>query len=435
MGLKTTNKSPRSTTVDTGKVLRRRTAPSKPGFMSPRKRSPRPAIPEMPDDLVSEILVRLPVKPLLRFKSACRAWHATISSRSFISMHLQRSVSDHQRHQCFLLTPYFLAKESSNISIYRWQKGQATTSLAYTLDFFEGASVQVYMLGRCNGLVLVPTDTKMYVLNPSTRELLTLPESIRSVLQPSSICRAVVGFGLDSCTNKYKAVRFFNYSPNEARMGMEICTIGETGRAWRRSDVDPPYPVGGWQTATFFQGSLFWILHEPGLVQSPGSRLLRFCLKEEVFSLTMQPPCPDLDRDDFALNELDGELCLAQFDSSQRTVLWMTSDAVNPQWYRRCILDVETSLTISISQCEVLLVDLHRVFQYNFQTKKAEDVAHLDGLNSYCCLHCRGDSDDAFGAEQEWAVLYWWRSRARSRFVLSSEGIKSQVPALKVLFP
>jgi hypothetical protein len=83
----------------------------------------------------------------------------------------------------------------------------------------------------------------MYVLNPSTRELLTLPESIRSMLQPSSICRAIVGFGLDSFTNKYKVVRFFNYSLDEARMGMEICTISETGRAWRRSDVDPPYPV------------------------------------------------------------------------------------------------------------------------------------------------------------------------------------------------
>jgi hypothetical protein len=102
-------------------------------------------------------------------------------------------------------------------------------------------------------------------------------------------------------------------------MGMEICTIGGTGRGWRRSGVDPPYPVGGWQTATFFRGSLLWILHGPGLIQ--GSRLLRFCLKQEVFSLTMQPPCPDLDCDDFALNELGGELCLAQFDSSQRTVL------------------------------------------------------------------------------------------------------------------
>ncbi|XP_051230237.1 putative F-box/kelch-repeat protein At1g12870 [Lolium perenne] len=184
----------------------------------------------MPDDLVSEILVRLPVKPLLRFKSVCKAWHATISSRSFTSTHLQRAVSDHQRHPRFLLTPYFLAKGSTNISLYTWQKGQASTSLKYTLNFFEGASVQVYLLGHCNGLVLVPTSTKMYVLNPSTRELLTLPESIRSVLQPSSICRNVVGFGLDSFTNKYKVVRFFNYSTNEARMGMEICTIGETGR-------------------------------------------------------------------------------------------------------------------------------------------------------------------------------------------------------------
>lgn len=94
----------------------------------------------------------------------------------------------------------------------------------------------------------------------------------------------------------------------------------------------------------------------------------------------MHPPCPALDHDNFLLNELDGELCLTQFDSSQRIVIWMTSDAVNPQWYRRCILNLEPSLTISISHRGVLLVDLNRVFEYDLQSQKTEDVAHLDGL-------------------------------------------------------
>nr|XP_051229277.1 F-box/kelch-repeat protein At2g43270-like [Lolium perenne] len=323
---------------------------NKTGFMPNHKRLCRPTrLPEIPGDLISEILVRLPVRSLLRFKSVCRTWHATISGRSFISTHLQRSFSDHQRHPSFLISPDL----------------QTVARLVYTLDLQrDSAPVQVYMLGHCNGLVLIPTDTKMYVLNPSTRELLTLPESTREMLSPSSIFRSIVGLGLDPSTNNYKVVRFFSYPSDLSRMGMEICTITETARAWRSPVADPPYPISDYQTATFFQGSLFWTLDELILMPPPECRLLRFCLKDEVFSFVMHPPCPGLDDgDEFTLNVLDGELCLAQFDSSQRMVMWMTNDAVNPQWDRRYVLHIEPSLTIAISHHGLLLVDRHRVFQ------------------------------------------------------------------------
>jgi hypothetical protein len=149
----------------------------------------------------------------------------------------------------------------------------------------------------------------MYVLNPSTGELLTLPESNRSVRWPSScIPRDTVGLGLDLSTNTYKVVRFFHYPPDKARMGMEICT---------------PYPISEWQTATiFFKGSLFWILEEElVLMEAPESPLLRLCLKDEVFSFVMPPTCPALDDDECVLSELDGELCLTQFDCLRRMVI------------------------------------------------------------------------------------------------------------------
>jgi hypothetical protein len=60
-------------------------------------------------------------------------------------------------------------------------------------------------------------------------------------------------------------------------------------------------------------------------------------------------------------------------------VIWMTNDAINPHWDRRYVLDFEASLTLAISQRGLLLVDLHRFFQYDFQSEKTEDVAHLDG--------------------------------------------------------
>ncbi|CAH2077431.1 unnamed protein product [Thlaspi arvense] len=47
---------------------------------------------ELPRDLVEEILVRLAVKPLFRFKSVSKLWRSTIESRLFGERHwLKRS--------------------------------------------------------------------------------------------------------------------------------------------------------------------------------------------------------------------------------------------------------------------------------------------------------------------------------------------------------
>ncbi|XP_044384962.1 F-box protein At3g07870-like [Triticum aestivum] len=338
---------------------------SKTGFRSD-KRSCRPALPEMPDELVLEILLRLPVKSLLKFKCVCKDWHAIISGPSFIRMHLERSVSNQQRQSCYLITPHLLDYASddlwpntfsNNIRFYRWQHEscQASASLVYARNF-QREFGSVYRFAHCDGLVLLPTDNKMYVVNPATRDLLTLPESPRRMLEPSSFYRGNVGFGRDPCTNKYKVVQCFRHSTDNGlgsySTGMEVFTIGSNmnsgSAAWR--DAMPPYPVGNWKNATFFKGSLFWILRKLRQREPPETRLLRFCLQAETFSFTPHPPCPALDHQNFAMSALEGELCLAQYESSQRVVIWMTSDGEDPKWNRRYIVDVEPCVTIAISQ-------------------------------------------------------------------------------------
>ena len=46
---------------------------------------------ELPDEMVWEILIRLPVQSLARFKSVSKAWLAIISDPSFVLAHLQCS--------------------------------------------------------------------------------------------------------------------------------------------------------------------------------------------------------------------------------------------------------------------------------------------------------------------------------------------------------
>jgi F-box interacting protein len=228
--------------------------------------------------------------------------------------------------------------------------------------------------------VLLPTDNKLYVLNPARRELLTLPESIGRVHDHSSFCRGSVGFGHDPSTNMYKVVQCFRQRSSDDGLGdyitgMEVFTIDDsTTPRWR--DVFPPCPVHNRRNATFFKGSLFWLLRER-------DRLLRFCLRAETFSFTVHPPCPPgLDLQNFNLSELDGELCLAHHESSPGVLtIWMTKDGVNPQWHRRYVLNVEPCFTMAISPYGLLLKKHdYTIVQYNFRNNKVDDVASLEDL-------------------------------------------------------
>ncbi|KAG6431360.1 hypothetical protein SASPL_109439 [Salvia splendens] len=50
---------------------------------------PSIVIPKLPNDVIIEILTRLPVKPLLKFKCVCKSWRALISSTQFVAAHLE----------------------------------------------------------------------------------------------------------------------------------------------------------------------------------------------------------------------------------------------------------------------------------------------------------------------------------------------------------
>ncbi|GAB2221632.1 hypothetical protein Droror1_Dr00012817 [Drosera rotundifolia] len=55
-----------------------------------KKSKPTQSIPEIPDDVVLEILVRLPLKPLLRFKPVSKSWNQMIKHEDSIDLYHTR---------------------------------------------------------------------------------------------------------------------------------------------------------------------------------------------------------------------------------------------------------------------------------------------------------------------------------------------------------
>ncbi|RXH90692.1 hypothetical protein DVH24_035456 [Malus domestica] len=46
----------------------------------------------IPEEILFEILVRLPVKSLLRFRCVCKSWNTLISSPDFRNAHLEKNI-------------------------------------------------------------------------------------------------------------------------------------------------------------------------------------------------------------------------------------------------------------------------------------------------------------------------------------------------------
>lgn len=69
-------------------------------------------LPYIPDEVMFDVLLRLPSKSLMRFKSVCKAWHAMISSPIFINAHLEWSKL---KPSSLLMAPGFYQKQKNGI--------------------------------------------------------------------------------------------------------------------------------------------------------------------------------------------------------------------------------------------------------------------------------------------------------------------------------
>lgn len=217
---------------------------------------------------------------------------------------------------------------------------------------FRGEFNSVCHLVHCDGLVLLPTNTNVYLFNPATRDTLTLPKNNpNKVPVPHDFCLPV-GLGLDPSTGRYKVVRaFFRHVDPLTyvfHMGMQVYTVGDKAACWRETKSDPPYPVAEWLTGKSVKGCMFWVM-DTDHVKMPGPRgLLRFSLEDETFGITSMPDSldPALDKS-FLLEVMHGELCLVASSSTrpgqQPVSIWtlVKDDYMNSCWEQRYLINLD----------------------------------------------------------------------------------------------
>ncbi|KAF7046928.1 hypothetical protein CFC21_055916 [Triticum aestivum] len=261
----------------------------------------------------------------------------------------------------------------------------STAALLYERHFPTHEFKVALRMAHCDGLVLLPTNTGLYVFNPATRCNVALPKSNRNKME--HLNGLPVGFGLDPSTCKYKVARSFYrgcHDKDHVAMGMEIFTINSGGQdEWSETLVDSPALISCPQTAIHCKGYLFYFISKANH-PCPPRALLRFSLQHETFGFTplLDTLYPQVQDKDIILHELDGELCATFFvECLQRVVVCMTRDVLDPKWSLHYTINVSSLCRPVTYATGVLLAYNRQEYRFYLQAHGAfEDIFDMDDL-------------------------------------------------------
>ncbi|XP_013617966.1 PREDICTED: putative F-box protein At5g62660 [Brassica oleracea var. oleracea] len=168
--------------------------------------------PEIPWNLMIEILTRLPAKSLMRFKCVSKTWSLLIRSRYFSNLYL--TVASPRRPPCLymsLMNHYMCdsigvcqsPRESQLLSLSSSTSNSAESfDLDLTMQGMGGHDMVVL-----RGLILYIVCGKACIYNPTTRQSVTLP--VRPVIKFSQKVKGcdesiIYYFGHDPVLDQYK---------------------------------------------------------------------------------------------------------------------------------------------------------------------------------------------------------------------------------------
>ncbi|XP_059631104.1 F-box protein CPR1-like [Cornus florida] len=323
---------------------------------------------ELPAEVTADVLSRLPVKSLLRFRCVSRPWCALIDSKHFIKSHLNRSIEASSTNLSIILV------YGNDIYSMDFDSFDRAIKLNHPLESTHNLKV----LGSCNGLLcLSETEDEHIVLwNPWTRKHQKIPVSpiefpgklpVGPIGFPRKLpylspfappaprifgtCEFIVyGFGYDCVSDDYKLVRmvqFFGYSVNSFYSEVKVYSL--KANSWRRIQGFPYYLRHHGVNGVLVSGALHWVV-SPRAKSNSADMIAAFDLGVEKYRLL-----PGSDRmtvyNDYHMNVrvLGGCLCLICHYDGEVDIWVMKEYGVKESWTKLFSVELRSVFRCSVS--------------------------------------------------------------------------------------
>ncbi|KAL4606998.1 hypothetical protein ACB092_09G143700 [Castanea dentata] len=179
------------------------------------------------DDVVFDVLTRVPVKSLIRFRCVSKSWCSTISSSIFITAHLHRAKSSSANNNNGGYLLYSPFPEELNFSSYNKELCTVSYNSDRSLTHISRFRVPFpydFMVSFCNGMLCLNSikgrGNVIYLWNPSIRKF----KKLLATPLTYPFHDVVVGLAYHSQNNDYKILRIVPYKVSRG-CGSEVPAI------------------------------------------------------------------------------------------------------------------------------------------------------------------------------------------------------------------
>ncbi|XP_059643045.1 F-box protein At1g11270-like [Cornus florida] len=285
----------------------------------------------LPDDVMIDILARLPVKSVIQSRSVCKNWHSIVKNPSFVAKHF-----NHHTNSSRLFVYHFdYDSEEYFFSLYPDESlaGSPPAHQDVVVDMPRRLAISLY-----NGILCMYNLSNRFALwNPATREFRSLPV-LPLDFPPNVVIEKEIfgfGFGLDPITNDYKVVWVWVTADEFIKKRWMAAVYTVSSDSWRYLDVSLPYT---WMDPPLSNTCINGVYHWYAMDKEEHPLILSFDMGNELFhEIRGDLPSPQ----PAAITTYNNSLALCYYDFPDVDIWVMMEDG---SWTKHSTVVIPTTM-------------------------------------------------------------------------------------------
>ncbi|XP_006363222.1 F-box/kelch-repeat protein At3g23880-like [Solanum tuberosum] len=320
----------------------------------------------IPNEILTDILLRLPLKSLLKCKSVSKSWHQLISSPDFVKTHLKLKTDQlvlfpgiNGKYKFCSLTPLFNKQH-----------------IAEELLLIDSPNLKVFFVGSVNGLIcLCNYARETYIWNPTIKKS-------KKVLYPKlgNSFYNKYGFGYDESSDDYKAafVDYYRNSYNDdvSKMKTVISIYSLRTDSWTilHDELQGVFLLN--HSGKFVNGKIYWAA-STRIGNYDVYNIISFDVAEETWGRLELPSCGEVN------SKFKFKLGVVGSDLSVMYTCYLGTATSDVWIWKDCSVSWMKLFTIEYPQNTVLVMFSALIFTFSIhlsQSEKGDILLSLPGL-------------------------------------------------------